>query len=74
MHALADAVVLFAELDQLAQLALEQPAFSRNVSTWRSDERNGAAAMRMREVHGGEQLGMLLEELRVLLQVASDVL
>ena len=74
MHALADAVVLFAELYQLAQLAFEQPRFFAQGEHLPLRQRNGAAAMRVREVHGGEELGMLLEELRVLLQVASDVL
>ena len=74
VHLLADGVVLLAELDQLAQLALELPAPVPQREDLPLADRDGASAVRVRDVDLRQRLGVVLEELRVLLQIAGDFL
>src|SRR5262245_52606132 len=73
MDLLADDVVLLAKLDQLGELALERLRFLAQRHHLAVRERDGLAAVGVRHVDLGEEVGVLLEENRVLLQVAGDV-
>jgi hypothetical protein len=70
---LADRVVLFAELEKLAQAALEQLQLLAQRDRLALGERDRAPAVRVRHADGLEEVGMLVEELRVGAQVAGDV-
>jgi hypothetical protein len=74
VHALADHVVLFTELNELGELALERAGLLAQPEHLPVGERDRLAAVRIRHVDPRQQIGVLLEEDRVLLQVAGDVL
>ena len=61
-----------AELDQFGQLAFELLAPVAQGENLALGNRNGAAAVRVGNVELREQIGIILEELRIVLQVARD--
>src|SRR6185503_6606130 len=70
---LADGVVFLAELDQLAEPRLQHLHLVAQRHRLALGERNGAAAMGMRHVDRFDEIGMLVEELRVGAQEAREV-
>ena len=77
MHALADGVVLLAELDQLAQFVLEELGFLAHGHELALADGDRAPAMGMRDLEVHQHVHVRLEESRVLPQefgaVASEM-
>ena len=72
MQFLADRIVVGAELDQLAQLRLELAVLFPQRNDLPFGDRNCMPAVRMRHIDLGKQIGVLLEEFRVLLKIIGD--
>ena len=73
VHLLADGVVLFAELDQFAQLAFQDAwLFSRSDSIWRSESGIARPPCGCGMFTDDSMSAYSLEELRVVLQVAGQ--
>jgi hypothetical protein len=73
MHFLADRVVLGAEAHELGELRFERLGLVAQSEDLPLGQRDRAPAVRVRHVDRLEQLGMLVEELRVRAQVLCDV-
>ena len=74
MHLFADRIVLLAELEQLVHLDLELLVLVAQAQHLALGDRDRPPAVRMRDHHVRHQLRMLLEELRVILQVLRNFL
>src|SRR5450631_1830459 len=70
----ADAVVLTAELYQFPQLGFELAVLLAQADDLTLGDRDRVAAVRMRNINFGQEIGVLREELRVLLEIIGDVI
>ena len=73
MHLLADGVVLRGVGDELAEPAFEHARLLAQRHRLALGERNRPAAMRMRHLERFEEFGVLVEELRICAQEASEI-
>ena len=70
----ADAVVLTAELYQFPQLGFELAVLLAQANDLTLRDRDRVAAVRMRNINCGQEVGVLREELGVLLEIIGDVI
>src|SRR5579859_4011974 len=73
MHLLADGIVFLAELEELGEFSLKDLRLLAQRQRLALGERDGAAAVGVRHLDVLQELGVLLEKLRVGAEELSDV-
>lgn len=74
MHARRNQIVVFAEMQQFRQFDFERLGFFAQRQDLPLGDGDGATAVRVRNVELRQQIVIILEELRVILQVTRDVI
>ena len=73
MRLLGDDVVFFAEADQFAKLSFKQFHLVAQNPHLPLDQRHGTCAVRVGKFHLGQQLGMVDDEIGMVMQIIGDI-